>query len=167
MKVLVIRHAIAEDRDEFARSGRDDELRPLTDVGRTKMRAAAEGLARLVESIDLLATSPLVRAVQTAEIVAAAFGGIKPKTTRALEPGADDALFAWLAKQSPSRTIALVGHEPDLSRFISRAVSGRSRSFVNMKKGAACLIEFADAPQPGGATLRWLLEPGQLRRLRD
>jgi phosphohistidine phosphatase len=66
----VIRHAPAADRAEFAKTGKDDSERPLTDDGKTKMRRAARGLRSLVPKLDLLASSPYVRAHETAEIVA-------------------------------------------------------------------------------------------------
>jgi phosphohistidine phosphatase len=76
MKVLIIRHAIAEERDDFARTGKDDRLRPLTDEGRKKMKQAARGLKALVPEIDLLATSPLTRAAQTAAVLDSVYGGL-------------------------------------------------------------------------------------------
>src|SRR5262245_49797749 len=60
MHLLVVRHAIAEDKDVFARTGRSDDLRPLTDDGRAKMRRAADGLRSVAPEVDLVATSPLV-----------------------------------------------------------------------------------------------------------
>ena len=75
MKLLVIRHAIAEDREVWARTSLDDGERPLTARGVDRMEQAARGLRRMVEKLDAIATSPLVRAMQTARIVnvAAAF----------------------------------------------------------------------------------------------
>jgi len=67
MQLLLIRHAIAEDRFEFARTGQSDYYRPLTERGRARMARGATGLRTLVPDIDVLATSPLTRAVQTAE----------------------------------------------------------------------------------------------------
>ena len=75
MQVLVVRHAIAEQREEFAPTGKDDSQRPLTHDGRRKMRRGAVGLRAVVPAIDVLATSPLLRAVQTAEILAAVYNG--------------------------------------------------------------------------------------------
>ena len=72
MQILIIRHAIAEDRDLFALTGQSDDLRPLTDKGRTRLKQAGTGLARLT-GIDLLAHSPLTRARQTAELLKKSF----------------------------------------------------------------------------------------------
>src|SRR4029079_14353095 len=79
MRLLVIRHAIAEDRDEFANTGRPDGERPLTDAGRRRMRRNARGLRRLVGKFDVLATSPFTRAAETARIVADAMGIASPE----------------------------------------------------------------------------------------
>ncbi|MDH3366486.1 MAG: histidine phosphatase family protein, partial [Gemmatimonadota bacterium] len=69
MQLLVVRHAIAEDRDIFAAAGREDDERPLTEEGTRRMAAGAVGLVRVVPRLDAVASSPLVRAVQTAEII--------------------------------------------------------------------------------------------------
>src|SRR2546430_12501315 len=74
MRLLVVRHAIAEDREAFARSHKDDAARPLTPDGRRKMARAAEGLKQLVPELELLAASPYKRALETAEIIAHAYG---------------------------------------------------------------------------------------------
>ena len=66
MKLLLVRHAIAEEREEFERTGEPDDQRPLTSEGRKKMKRAAAGLGELVNKVDILATSPLARAQQTA-----------------------------------------------------------------------------------------------------
>ncbi len=166
MQLLIIRHAIAEDREEYAASGKDDALRPLTREGRVKMRQAAKGLRQLVKQLDVLATSPLARAVQTAEIVAAEYGISKPVTVPALAPGQPpDATAAWLRTLEHPGTVVAVGHEPDLGILVGWLVAGKGRSVIALKKGAACLVEIAAAPAAGQATLLWALTPGQLRRV--
>src|SRR5262249_17271331 len=86
MNLLIIRHATAQDKGEWAKSGRSDDERPLTGEGRRKMAQTAKGLRNVVDQIDVLATSPLVRARQTAEIVAEEFDDLVLKTTKALVP---------------------------------------------------------------------------------
>lgn len=165
MKLLVIRHAPAGDRTEFARTGLPDEQRPLTDEGRQKMRRAARGLREVVGAVDVLATSPLVRAAQTAEIVAARLGA-EPVVRPELAPDEDpDALVPWLREHGPDETVAVVGHEPHLGYLVGWLVTGRHDSFLEMKKGAACLLSFDEPPAPGGATLVWALAPAHLRAL--
>lgn len=166
MNVLVIRHAIAEDRRRFAKTGADDGLRPLTARGRKRMRAAARGLRRAAPEVDYIATSPLTRAVETAEIVAAAYDGLKVVRVAQLTPdGALQPLLRWLGERKHSSTVALVGHEPQLGLFVSWMLSGLEKSFVQMKKGGACLLELKDQVRPGRARLLWSLAPAQLRHI--
>src|SRR5687768_18397133 len=87
MKLLVVRHGAAMDKDEFARTGESDDLRPLTDEGKDEMKSVAKGLRDEVEDLDVLATSPLVRARETADIMAQAFGIDRPEVERSLTPG--------------------------------------------------------------------------------
>lgn len=167
MDLVVIRHGIAEDRDAFAASGKDDALRPLTDEGRKKMRQVARGLTTMVPALDLLASSPLVRARQTADLVAKAYSGLPVTEIAQLEPEQSPGAFAaWLRGQSRSGAVAAVGHEPLLGRIVSLLLAGRGQSFVELKKGGACLVAFADQVEPGAGVLRWALTPAQLRDLR-
>src|SRR5258708_21963456 len=87
MRLLVVRHAIAEDREAFARSHKDDANRPLTAEGRRKMEQAALGLKELIPELDLFAASPYKRAFDTAEIGAAAYGGLTVGRAPELAPG--------------------------------------------------------------------------------
>lgn len=166
MRVLVIRHAIAEDRRDFAKTGREDGARPLTKAGRAKMRQGAAGLRKLVPHVNVLAASPLARAIETAEIVAKAFGGLRVAQVAALTPSKPvNTLLHWLQGQPAGATIALVGHEPHLGVFVSWLLTGLQESFVEMKKGSACLLDFQKDVKPGRAKLLWALKPGQLREL--
>jgi phosphohistidine phosphatase len=166
MQLLVIRHAIAENRATFAQTGQDDGQRPLTDEGRRRMEIAARGLRSLVGSLDLVAASPLTRARETAEIVAAAFGGSPVETSVALSPGrSPDEVVEWLKHHAALERVAVVGHEPDLSDLVSYLLLDEGTSFFVFKKGGACLLEFAGRIGPGDANLRWLLRPKHLRAL--
>src|SRR5690348_13977000 len=112
MKLLLIRHAIAEEREDFAKTGKDDRLRPLTDEGRKKMKQVARGLQEIAPEIDLLATSPLTRAAQTGAIVDTVYGGLKEVEIEELSPDSTPADFLlWLRKRKED-CIAAVGHEP-------------------------------------------------------
>jgi phosphohistidine phosphatase len=173
MNILVIRHAIAADREQFAdkHGGQDDDAaRPLTHRGRTRMRAGVRGLRRVVPRIDLLATSPLTRAAQTADILLQAYRGVKRVELPQLAPDKPvTSLLRWVqeqhAKQPPRRdfTVALVGHEPQLGVFVSWMLTGLQESFVQLKKGGACLLYCEKDVKPGRSTMLWLLKPSQLR----
>lgn len=169
MKLLLIRHAIAEEREDFARTGKDDRLRPLTDEGRKKMKQAARGLRTLVSDIDLLATSPLTRAAQTAAILDSVYGGLEEVEIEELSPEATpEAFLRWLRRQE-GEVLAAVGHEPSLGQILSWLLTGTERRLFVFRKGGACLLEFPDGNEPAGgtATLLWALTPAQLRTLAD
>ena len=165
-QLLVVRHAIAEDAAEYARSHPDDAGRPLTSEGKKKMKRVAEALRTLVPEIQLLATSPFTRAVETAEILAAAYDELDTVVVPVLAPAqsADD-VTRWLAGERRHDTVAIVGHEPGLGRVASWLLARSERSFIEIKKGAALLLSFPDAVDAGAATLVWSLTPAQLRAL--
>jgi phosphohistidine phosphatase len=166
MQLIVIRHAIAEDRDEFAESGKPDTERPLTKHGRKVMARVAKGLRREVKSIDVLAASPLVRAQQTAAIVAKEYGALYVETVRALEPERAPGEFAtWLRTQRDAKVVAVVGHEPHLGGLITWLLSGLTRSHVDLEKGGACGLEMSGKLGPRSAALRWVLTPDVLEKL--
>jgi phosphohistidine phosphatase len=167
MELLVVRHAIAEEREVFARAGKDDAERPLTAAGRRKFERGARGLRRLAGSIDALATSALVRAVETGELLEAVYPGLRPARLPELSPETPPAvLLPWLRRQRARARVAIVGHEPHLSGLVEYLLVGRRAGFVTLRKGGACLLELGADPAPGRAELRWLLTAAQLRRLR-
>ena len=130
------------------------------------MRRGAVGLKEIVPSIDLLASSPLKRAFDTADIVARVYGGLTVERVAELAPGtAIDRVLAWVAGLPGRGTAALVGHEPDLSRMVCALLASTNGPFLEFRKGAACLLEFTGPVARGGATLDWFLGPKHLRRL--
>jgi phosphohistidine phosphatase len=166
MNLLIVRHAIAQDPADYAREHPDDAGRPLTPEGMKKMKRAARGLRSLVPDLDLLATSPLTRARETADILAAVYRPITPVIAPILAPGQPVGdLGRWLEGARRHDSIAIVGHEPGLSRAASWLLAGGERSFLELKKGAACLLAIPDAVGAGCATLLWALTPAQLRDL--
>jgi phosphohistidine phosphatase len=167
MKLLLIRHAIAEEREDFARTGKDDHLRPLTDEGRKKMKQVARGLEGLVPEIDLLATSPLTRAAQTGAILDTVYGGLQEVEIAELSPEATAGDFLLWLRQQKAETVAAVGHEPSISLILSWLLTGTERRIFAFRKGGACLLEFPSEVGAGTATLLWALTPSQLRRLAD
>jgi phosphohistidine phosphatase len=164
MQLLIIRHAIAEDRAVFAATGQDDDLRPLTSFGRRRMRRNAEGLRRTAPHIECLASSPLVRAQQTARIVADEYRIRDLETLDALRPGRHPReLLQWLGKQPADATIAVVGHAPQVGALVSWCVAGVPTGPVAFKKGGVALVEFAGKPAAGKGQLHWHLTPAHLR----
>ena len=165
MRLLVVRHAIAGDRDAFAASGQDDSLRPVTASGARKMKRGVRGLRTLVPQIDLLAASELTRAAETAEIIRAGYDLDAVTTVRELAPdrGVEE-VAKWLSTTSDD-VVAIVGHEPQLGRLVSFLVGAGDISAVELKKGGACLLELDDRPAAGTARLLWSVPPRVLRRL--
>ena len=164
VELIVIRHAIAFESDSTRWP--DDRLRPLTPEGKRKFRTAASGLSRWIPRVDLLLTSPLLRARQTAEILTDVAGWPKAAEHRELDPGSE--LRATLASLRPNKQacIALVGHEPHLSALIGLCVAEPASALhLEMKKGAAAVITFPDAIRAGSGTLIALVPPRALRRM--
>jgi phosphohistidine phosphatase len=166
MHLLVIRHGIAEGREGLARTSPEDGERPLTREGRRKMERGARGLRELVPEVDLLASSPLRRAAESADLIARAYGRLRVKQVPDLAPGRGvDRVIAWLKSQPARDTIAVVGHEPDLSFMVCALLCGADNPFLELRKGAACLLDLPGRVARGAATLDWLLGPKHLRRL--
>jgi phosphohistidine phosphatase len=167
MKLLVIRHGPAGDSASWTAQGQDDRVRPLTSEGKKEMRQVAKALVALVPKLDILATSSLTRATQTAEIVAREYE-CEIETLEALAPDRDpDQTLRWLQKQRSGGVVAVVGHEPHLSTFVGYLVTGEASSFIDLKKSGACLLDMADKPERGRGILEWLLSPRVLNRLAD
>ncbi len=174
MRLLLVRHGPAVDRRAWGAQGKDDRKRPLTEEGVERTRKAATGLARLVDAPDVVASSPYVRAIETARIVAEALGegggdedgAREPERVEALAHDADPRdLLPWLEKRSGASLVVAVGHEPQLGRLATWLLSGAARPFLGLRKAGACLLDLGDDPKPGTARLLWLVEPSQLRRV--
>jgi phosphohistidine phosphatase len=162
-ELYVIRHASAEERGS---KWPDDSKRPLTEEGARRMRRAAKGLVRLGVQLDVVLASPLVRARQTADIVAQAFD-TAPRVVviNSLLPGATYAALLGDLHAHASRTrIALVGHEPSIGRIAGRLIGARRP--LAFKKGAVCRIDVQSIPPAGTGALRWFLTPAILRAVR-
>ena len=167
MRLILIRHGKAENRDPKNKT--DDALRALTPDGKKKMRVAAKGLHRLYPHIDLLATSPLVRTVQTAEIIFAAYGD-KPQFLELNFLSGDGQppkeLVDWIKdKDLDAATVALVGHGPILSEWAGFFVTGKLKEIVTMKKGAVCVIDFPKGLAAGKGIISGVLQSSDLRRV--
>jgi phosphohistidine phosphatase len=162
-ELYLIRHGVAEQRGE---AWPDDAKRPLTARGIARLRRSARGLARAGIGFDVIVTSPLVRARQTAETMAAE---LDPRplivTMEALAPdGSQQAVIAELEKQAKRSRIALVGHEPALGELAAKLAGLRQP--LAFKKGAICRIDVGSFPPAQVGALRWLMPPKLLRALK-
>lgn len=167
MHLYFLRHGRAANTGDW--SG-DDDSRPLTEQGRDELREVARGLRRLDLGLDAILSSPLARARETAQIVAAELG-LSAVETPLLEPGCDLPQLAQLAKEyETAQDLMVVGHEPDFSSMIGALVGVRGPAHVEMKKAACCRV---DLPTPSLApdgiaatgTLVWLLHAKHLARI--
>jgi phosphohistidine phosphatase len=162
IELYLVRHAIAAERGA---NYPDDRERPLTSEGIARFKRAVTGLKSLDMTVDLVLTSPLVRATHTAELLLSGLPK-KPRveTLDALAPGGRmPAVLEAITKFSKKyRRIALVGHEPDLGELAVKLLQARGR--IEFKKGAVCCIELDGAMPTGPGRLLWLLPPRVLRR---
>jgi len=161
-RVYLVRHAIAAERGE---AFPDDRKRPLTEKGITRFRQIVAGLTELDVEIDVVLTSPFVRARQTADILV---NGLRssPRVveTVALAPGASyQSILDELSVVSDQESIALVGHEPGIGELAGRLIG--SRHPVPFKKGAVCRIDLDGLPPAGPGRLIWFATPRILRGL--
>lgn len=162
-EIYIVRHAIAAERGA---DSPDDSKRPLTERGVNRFKEAVKGLRRLDVTLDEIFTSPLVRARQTAELLAAGLDGKPPvKVLDALAPGhAPASVLTALARAAKRRRIALVGHEPDLGELAAHLIgAGRALAF---KKGGACRIDVGNLASKRAGTLVWFLPPHVLRNVK-
>lgn len=165
MELFVIRHAIAEPlgkENEFS-----DEMRRLTFEGLNRMREVVKGLVKLGIEFDLILTSPLKRAIETAEIVGSAAGLTKREIKQSgnLAPGASaEELSAEIKGLAGVESIALIGHQPDLGGFISRIIHSDATSLsIQLKKGSVCCLNVTETVPRLRGDLVWLMTPRQLR----
>ncbi len=170
MILYILRHGIAEDE---APKG-DDRARRLTSRGRAKMRAVAQGMHALGLRSDVILTSPLVRAVETAAIVAEVYGGKPaPQELPALAAGIPPAETARALRPFVRHDhVMIVGHEPGLSGLASLLLTGSPTAVsIELKKGGLIALDTgqllrASGSAATGATLLWHATPRQLRRMR-
>lgn len=155
-RIYLVRHGIAGDPDEW--KGPDDS-RPLNAKGRRMFRKTARAFAKLGERIDLLCTSPLVRAVQTAEILAEALELDEAAVLEELRPEVPVQRLLERVAGIAEKRIALVGHDPQISGTVA-ALANLEPARIEFRKGAIVRLDVED-PVGRNAEPRWLLEPGE------
>lgn len=161
--LYLVRHAAAAERSE---RWPDDDLRPLAPSGIDDFTAVARGLAALGMRVDHILTSPLVRARQTADILARHLE--EPPAiveVRALAPnGMYEGVRAALEGVVGSQAVALVGHEPCIGLIAARLLGLRHP--LEFRTGAVCRIDVDTIPPAAPGDLRWFAPPRMLGRLR-
>jgi phosphohistidine phosphatase len=164
MNLYIIRHAIAVEADT---SNEEEDLqRPLTDKGREKMKKITQGLWELDIQPDLILSSPSMRTMETARILASRLDVKKDKliaTNHLLSTGSPEELIKEInEKYSELENIALVGHEPHLNKLISVLLFGKAGLSLTLKKGGVCHLAVDTLQYGKCATLNWLMAPSQL-----
>jgi phosphohistidine phosphatase len=161
LELYLIRHGLAADRGA---AYPDDSLRPLTGRGLSATRRSGKALNALGVGIDVILTSPLVRARQTADTLAATLAAAPAVVScDALAPAGMPAAVVQEVRRARKTRVALVGHEPNIGELAARLL-GTSIP-VPFKKGAICRLDFEVLPPKGMGVLRWFLPPKVLRRL--
>jgi phosphohistidine phosphatase len=155
MNLFFVRHATAARKTTWTA---DDNLRPLTAAGHQRFLMAAAALVRAgALDPDLIVTSPLVRAVQTAELLGHALGTSTPilQDPRLGHEFNVTALAQILAEHHSSSSLAIVGHNPSFAAVLSEVTGGAD---VDVRKGAIALVAIPDPAEPIGRLL-WLAPP--------
>jgi phosphohistidine phosphatase len=160
-RIFIVRHAIAAERGA---EWPDDTKRPLTLKGITRMRKVVRGLRDLGVRVDLVVTSPLVRAKQTAALLVE---GLRPRPKLAvldvLAPGHSPRSVAEaLAPFEKAGRLALVGHEPGLGELAAWLIG--STVPLPFKKGGVARIDATSWPPSGNSQLIWFVTPKMLRK---
>ena len=161
LTVHIFRHAWAEEAD--AKRWPDDGLRPLTNEGALRFRKFAEKLAARSIRCGSIAASPLVRCVQTAEILREACGSKNPiEILKALRPDSDfEEVLGWIRKwDGRLDEVALVGHAPDTARMAAWFIGGGN---LDCPKGGVTTVFFERNVEPGRGVLLRLIKPSFLK----
>jgi len=161
MNLFILRHAKAAERSVRIP---DDSKRPLTVDGEREMFRVAKGMREMDLTFGLILSSPFVRAKRTAEIVAEVFKSNKLQLSKDLASGANtrDLIKELNDNYSSLKNILLVGHEPYLSKLISRLTAGDEKLSLHFKKAGLSKLTVGELRFGRCATLEWLLTPKQL-----
>jgi phosphohistidine phosphatase len=164
MMLYIMRHGLAEEPTPKG----DDSARKLTSKGADKIHKAAAGMRAMGLAFNVILTSPITRALETAEIVAGEMDGIKPRAIPELSTGSSPvAALEAMVKLKLPESVLVVGHEPTLSRLASLMLAGSAESTgIKLKQGGVIALEFPDRIERGAAQLRWMMTQRQLRQHR-
>jgi phosphohistidine phosphatase len=162
MDILLIRHAHAEEREDWNDLGKSDLLRPLTKKGIIRFAKTVKGLENFIPKIDHVYTSQYTRAVQTMEIIHGHYTKSNYSIVKELNPIEKLAnLHAIIKRHADDDVIAFVGHQPDLGQLCGNLLSNSQDARIRFKKGGVALISYEE----GNGQLQWLLTQRQLSYL--
>jgi phosphohistidine phosphatase len=164
VELYLIRHGIAEEKRPEIKK---DEERSLTKEGRQKTEKVAQQLKKFGLHFDLIATSPLVRARQTAEILMSA--GLSSKLEECTYLAPDGSIDNWVVdwwsprNYPPQTQLALIGHEPDLSSWAEIFLWGQAKASLVLKKAGMIGVKLPEIGSPlGRSQMFWLTPPKYL-----
>jgi|LakMenE18May11ns_1017448.scaffolds.fasta_scaffold9256637_1 phosphohistidine phosphatase len=159
MKVYLVRHGIAQER--LGGAVLNDSQRPLTDEGKAEMKQVAHALKRLNVKPDIIVSSPLVRARQTAEIIRDGLNfADELKITDTLAPGGSPgSVWKYLKQFAHVDELFLVGHEPDVGMLVANMLWAAQDVHFPFKKGAVCRVDVYDLPSTSPGVLKWFMTP--------
>lgn len=162
LELYLVRHGLAEERGE---NYPDDSKRPLTPEGIARLRKEAKALDNLDVTFEQILSSPLVRAKQTAEVIAEVMKSKPPVAfSDSLTPaGTPAAVIQELGGHMKKASIALVGHEPNIGELAAHLIG--SKVALPFKKGAICRLDFSVFPPKGKGQLIWFVTPRMLRKM--
>lgn len=168
MILILVRHAPAIEREDFKSNNQEDGLRPITIKGKRRMQKVGFKLREWVDEVDLIVTSPLLRATQSAEILSQIFDEAPVKQSPELVPECPPKAFIkWVKFHGKNiKTMLVVGHEPHLSLLSSYILTGHEEAQILMKKSAMICFKI-DTHQdiiPGKAKLLWHVQPKMVGR---
>jgi len=155
LTIYVLRHGVAEER----REGRPDATRALTTAGKQKLRSVLRLAKKAGVTPDIILTSPLTRALETAEMVAEILGcRKKPTVTKTLLPSSSPGRVWKEISETKMPRVLIAGHEPLLSHFISFLLKCPALQ-IDLKKGALVRVDMASSESGTSGTLKWMLTP--------
>lgn len=157
MRLYMVRHGIAVDglRGGITR----DAERPLTEEGHDEMKSVARALHKLNVKPDLILSSPLIRAKQTAQHIADAFK-LEVAITDSLAPAVNPShLFKSIGRHPHAREIFLVGHEPDMGMLVGTLLFAGPEWQMPFKKAGICRVDITSLPPDNPGVLKWYITP--------
>lgn len=160
MELFLMRHGVAETSGRYA----DDAQRPLTEQGQRDHRRVAQRLLPLLDPLDHLLSSPLLRAQQTAAIMAESlqFGGHIEETSILAEDCTVDAVLDLLQGYAPTARMLCVGHQPHMSRLAAVFLDGEGHGTIAFQPGSLLGLSFNGRPTIGQGMLRVFLRPSDV-----
>ena len=166
MDIFVLRHGRAGSWNPLRYP--DDRLRPLTREGQARLGRQVPAMKAIGVCPEAIVSSPLIRALQTAQIIHEGLENSRPlATSETLTPGADpyDTLEELATEYASVASVMIVGHEPHLSGFTSVAVAGSHEPVIRVRKGALCKISLQPSAYGHTGWIEWSLTAGQMLKM--